>query len=80
MGDVNARFGKKLQELPNNLDIDTLSYPTIPDPIQVPNGTANILFSMCCEENLAIVNNAKIRNKQFDSKLTYKQGILSNCN
>ena len=37
MGDVNARFGKKLKELPDNLDMDSLSYPTIPDPIQVPN-------------------------------------------
>ena len=60
VGDVNARFGKKLKELPDNLDIDSLSYPTIPDPIQVSNGNANISFSMCCEENLAIVNNAKI--------------------
>ena len=74
VGDVNARMGKKLRELPDNLNVDNLSYPSIPDPIQVPNGNANIVFSMCCEENLALVNNAKIGNKHFNSKLTYKQG------
>ena len=74
VGDVNARMGKKLRELPDNLDLENLSYPSIPDPIQVPNGNANIVFSMCCEENLAVVNNAKIGNKHFNSKLTYKQG------
>ena len=73
VGDVNARLGKKIRELPVNLDIDGLSYPTIPDSIQVPNGNANIIFSMCCEEKLAVVNNAMIGNKCFDSKLTFKQ-------
>ena len=74
VGDINARLGKKLRELPENIDRDDLSYPTIPDSIQTPNGNANIIFSICCEENLAVVNNAKIKNEHFKSKLTYKQG------
>ena len=74
VGDINARLGKKLRELPENIDRDDLSYPTIPDSIQAPNGNANIIFSICCEENLAVVNNAKIKNEHFKSKLTYKQG------
>ena len=74
VGDVNARLGKKIRELPDNLNRDDLSYPDIPDSIQAPNGNANIIFSMCCEEKLAIVNNAKIRSKHFNSRLTYKQG------
>ena len=76
VGDINARLGKKLRELPDDLDINELSYPTIPDPIQTANANANIIYSMCCEEKLAIVNNAKIKNKHFNSKLTYKQGRI----
>ena len=76
VGDINARLGKKLRELPDDLDINDLSYPTIPDQIQVANANANIIYSMCCEEKLAIVNNAKIENKHFNSKLTYKQGNI----
>ena len=76
VGDINARLGKKLRELPDDLDINELSYPTIPDPIQTANTNANIIYSMCCEEKLAIVNNAKIKNKHFNSKLTYKQGRI----
>ena len=76
VGDINARLGKKLRELPDDLDINELSYPTIPDPIQTANTNANIIYSMCCEEKLAIVNNAKIKNKHFNSKLTYKQGKI----
>ena len=76
VGDINARLGNKLRELPDDLDINELSYPTIPDPIQTANTNANIIYSMCCEEKLAIVNNAKIKNKHFNSKLTYKQGRI----
>ena len=76
VGDINARLGKKVRELPDDLDINELSYPTIPDPIQTANTNANIIYSMCCEEKLAIVNNAKIKNKHFNSKLTYKQGRI----
>ena len=76
VGDINARLGKKLRELPDDLDINDLSYPTIPDQIQTANTNANIIYSMCCEEKLAIVNNAKIKNKHFNSKLTYKQGRI----
>ena len=53
-----------------------MSYPTIPDQIQAANANANIIYSICCEEKLAIVNNAKIKNKHFNSKLTYKQGNI----
>ena len=74
VGDVNARLGKKLRDLPEFLNKDGLSYPSIPNPIQTPNGNANIIFSICCEENLAVVNNAKIGSKVFKSNLTYKKG------
>ena len=76
VGDINARLGKKVRELPDDLDLNELSYPTIPDQIQTANTNANIIYSMCCEEKLAIVNNAKIKNKHFNSKLTYKQGRI----
>ena len=74
IGDLNARFGNMLQQLPNHLDLNTLSYPLIPDPTRTANNNAKMIFSICAEENLAVVNNAVIENQVYTSQLTYRQG------
>ena len=74
IGDLNARFGNKVRELNTHLDMPDLSYPTIPDPILIPNSNANLMYSICSEEKLLVVNNAKINNRKFKGDLTYKQG------
>ena len=76
VGDINARMGRKVIELPEHLDVNDLSYPTIPDTVQVPNGNANMTFSLCCDEKLVILNNAKLGTKRFNSNLTYKKGSV----
>ena len=74
IGDLNARFGNMLQQLPNHLDLNTLSYPFIPDPTRTANNNAKMIFSICVEENVAVVNNAVIENQVYTSQLTYRQG------
>ena len=76
IGDVNARMGNKVRELPVHLDLRDLSYPTIPDPIANANINGNLIYSICCENKLLIVNNASINSKHFKSSLTYKQGRI----
>ena len=66
IGDVNARMGQKVKDLSSHLDMSNLSYPTIPDPVSNPNANANLMYTICCEEKLLIVNNARINNKVFN--------------
>ena len=89
IGDLNAHFGNMLQQLPNHLDLNNLSYPLIPDPTRTANNNAKMIFSICAEESLAVVNNAVIGNQAFTSQLTYRQGnvwtseldyVLVSCN
>ena len=76
IGYINARFGRKVNDLPSHLDKSDLSYPVIPDPVLNPNSNANLMYSICCDEKLLIVNNAKVNNKVFNSSCTYKQGAV----
>ncbi len=80
MRDMNARFGNMVKELPVRLDLDYLSYPCLPDPVQVPSGNASALFGMCVEEELMVVNKLQCCDQRFSSKLTYRHrrpGFLS---
>ena len=75
IGDMNARFGRAIKNLPNYLITDyDIDYPTIPDPIPAPNHHAQILFGLCCEENIVPVNNLKFDDNHFRGALTYRQG------
>ena len=74
MGYLNARFGYLLQQLPMHLELNNLSYPTIPDPIRFANNNAKMIFSICAEENLMVFNNAVLETQSYRSQLTYKQG------
>lgn len=76
IGDINARFGQKVKDLLPYLDLPNMSYPVISDPVVNSNTNANLMFSICCDERLLIVNNAKIGNEHFRSNLTYKQGSV----
>ena len=67
MGDLNARFGYLLQQLPMHLELNNLSYPTIPDPIRFANNNAKMIFSICAEENLMVVNNAFLETQSYRS-------------
>ena len=69
-------MGNKVKDIPGNIYLYDLSYDNIPDPIRVPNDNANLLFSLCCENNLAIVNNARKGELKFDGKLTFKKGTV----
>lgn len=73
-GDINARFGNSVCELPTHVQLRNFSYPYIPDPVQTPNDNASILLSMCIDNQLLVVNNACVDGKHYPSKLTYRQG------
>ena len=75
LGDLNARFGEAVSELPVALGLEQCSYPDVPDQIRAPNDNASALLGVCVEENLLLLNNLKSGNKHFPSKLTFRQGM-----
>ena len=50
------------------------SYPNIPDHVDRPNDNAYVLTTMCMDLKLVVINNLKFREKEFASRMTYKQG------
>ena len=74
LGDLNARFGVSISELPERLGLPDLSYPEIPDPIQSPNDNATAVLGICSEERMLVINNLKTPNRHFKSKKTFKKG------
>ena len=76
IGDINARFGTSVRNIKYDLSApsNVVSYPSIPDPVPHPNYNGSLFLSLCADNNLIVVNNAKTINKHFQSKLTYKQG------
>ena len=70
IGDLNTRMGERVKDLPFYLDLPDLSYPTIPDPVINPNTNGNLLYSICSEDKLIIVNNARVKNKHFKDTST----------
>ena len=78
IGDLNARFGKMVRVLPVRAelpDYDDYSCPDIRDYTDNPNDNASVLASMCIDLKLAVVNNLNVKDKNFASKMTYKQGV-----
>lgn len=73
MGDMNARFGSAVLELPGRLGCEQYSYTDIPDRVQ-PNDNANALLGVCIDEKLIIVNNLCTGEKTYSSNRTYRQG------
>ena len=51
-----------------------MNYTTIADPTPTHNQHATVLFGICCEENMAVVNNLNFDERWFRSHLTYRQG------
>ena len=75
-GDLNARFGAAVQELPARAEIpDAIhyTYPRIPDPVAAPNDNAIAMAALCVSEGLVVVNNLKTPDKYFPSNLTYRK-------
>ncbi|XP_045124370.1 uncharacterized protein LOC123512192 [Portunus trituberculatus] len=75
VGDLNARFGETVSEIPEALGLEQLSYPSIPNQIRTPNDNVRVLLGICLEGNLLVMNNLQTRDKYFPSKLTYRQGM-----
>ena len=76
IGDVNARFGKSVRNIPSrstNIDIQSCSYPIIPDDITSPNDSAYILSSICVDNDLIVLNNVKTAMAHFPSQKTFKR-------
>lgn len=76
IGDMNTRFGNGVRNILTdtvNLGFRQLSYPEIPDQINVPNENANTMSTLCVEHNLVVVNNLKYDENLFKSKLTYRK-------
>ncbi len=72
MGDMNARFGNAVRELPASLVLDQYSYQRIPDPIQ-PHDNAIALLGICVDEKLLVVNNVCCNEMMYSGNLTYRQ-------
>lgn len=76
VGDLNARLGKRVRELPRLADFPdaaSYTYPILPDDVPLPNDNATILSALCIEEKLLVINNLKTPDKHFFSKKTYRK-------
>ena len=75
MGDLNARFGRALRDLPSLYELPEFpfSYPTLQDDVNITNDNADFLTSICVDNNLLVLNNLKTPNKYFPSNLTYRR-------
>lgn len=58
-GDLNARFGNAVRELPVCTDTSVSHFlcADIPDPMQVANDNANAILGICVEGKMVILNN-----------------------
>lgn len=79
MGDLSARFGEMVRNLPRqtgNIDTSFYDYPSLPDPVSHPTENAiSIMATRCSEECLLVVNNLKTPTKHFHSKLTHIKAL-----
>lgn len=77
IGDLNARFGTCIRDLPRDIGIqnhENYTYPVLPDDVRAPNENASILSSICEEPKMLVLNNLKTTVNHYMSKKTYKQG------
>ncbi len=76
IGDTDARFGKTVRNLlaqvnfPNS---ETLSYPVIPGDMNTGNTNAELLSSLCTENNLLVINNLETSRRHYVGNRTYKK-------
>ncbi len=57
MGDMNARFGASVRQQLSFVEVplcDSVSYPVMPDDVNVPSENAFILSSICQETNMLV--------------------------
>ena len=82
LGDMNCGFGSLVRQLParirstnlsDSVSITDLSYSILSDDIIAVNNNAELLFTICSENNLIVVNNLKSSDKHFPSNNTYKK-------
>ena len=52
---------------------ETLSYPSIPDAVNVANSNADLLASLCCENSLMVINNLKTSCRDYIGNKTYRK-------
>lgn len=74
VGDMNARFGGSVRELPRLLDlanVEELSYLEICDNARVFNDNAELLSTICIDNTLLVVNNVKYQDKHFSGNKTF---------
>ena len=77
IGDLNARFGTLVRELPERVklpDGSNYSYPYLPDDVRLPNDNALILSNICTETGMVLGNNLKTPINHFRSDKTYRKG------
>ncbi len=78
IGDMNARFGKKVREILPFVRVqeherDPQSYPHINDDVHVTNDNAEVLSSTCMDTKLLVLNNLKTCKKHFVSDKAYRK-------
>lgn len=76
--DMNRRFGSSVRDIYPSLvaPLSTeISYPVIPDQVNMPNENARIMSTLCITQNLIVVNDIKYNEKHFESNLTYRNRI-----
>ena len=77
MGDLNARFGASVRNIPVTAGIPdcySYTYPVIPDPVEKISYNASILSTICIDQGLLVLNNLKSGNKYYESRLSYRAG------
>lgn len=74
IGDLNARVGVAVRELPERVGLPQYSYTEISDLVQAPNDNAAAILGICVEERLLIVNNLRTTDAYFQGKKTFKRG------
>ena len=77
LGDMNARFGASIRDWITCVDVPDVhsyTYPIINDLVRTPNDNAFAISALCVESKLIIINNLKIFDQHFRSKLTYRSG------
>lgn len=76
MGDLNSRFGILVRDLLPISDVGNschLSYAVINDSINAPNTNAEVLSSICRDNELIVINNLKTPDYHYVGNLTYKK-------
>ena len=76
IGDLNARFGASVRNIPLRCSIpglDECIYPNIPDNVNSPNDNAYFLSTLCSDNGLVMLNNLKTATSHFPSQKTFKR-------